>query len=53
MDNSEKWALAGLLVVLLVVGVFVVHVVQDQQRQDRIEQIGRDMGDRLAQDMLD
>lgn len=52
MDNSEKWALAGIVFVLLViVGAVGVHMVQEHQRQDRIREIGREYGDRLAWQM--
>lgn len=55
MDKSEKWALAGIVAMVLVVVVAFIAVPmwQGHQRQERVEEVGRDMGENLARDMLD
>lgn len=53
MDRETKrWlAVVATLLVVAVATVTVVLLVQQHQRQESIDRIGREMGDRLAWDM--
>lgn len=55
MERHEKWIVAIVVGVLVVIvgTVAVWQAVAEHQRQERIERIGREMGEDLARDMLD